>query len=169
MSAVVGQHFPHGAGEAWWFLDTRMTIKADARQTGGAHTLLEFSAPHGFGPPLHQHNEDDEGFFVLEGEMHVQCGDDSWEMGPGGFAFLPRGIPHTFIVTSMRPVRGLQLTSPSGFEKFVADIGVPAEGPGLPVPSPPDVPRLASAAARYGHEILGPPLSLRDERFHGDN
>jgi hypothetical protein len=62
MSVAVGQHLADGAGDAWWFLDTRMTIKADARQTGGAYTLLEFSAPTGFGPPLHLHNEDDEGF-----------------------------------------------------------------------------------------------------------
>jgi hypothetical protein len=42
-------------GPQLWFLDTRMNIKAGGAQTGGAFTLIEWSAPAGFGPPLHVH------------------------------------------------------------------------------------------------------------------
>jgi quercetin dioxygenase-like cupin family protein len=145
-------------GPQLWFLDTRMSVKAGADQTGGAFTLIEWSAPVGFGPPLHLHDREDEAFYVLEGEMIVDCGQQRWTAGPGDFAFLPRGIPHSFIVTD-GPVRGLQITTPSGFEQFIAELGRPAEHPGLPNPSPPDVPRLIEAGHRYGHQILGPPPS----------
>ncbi|SHM58971.1 quercetin 2,3-dioxygenase [Cryptosporangium aurantiacum] len=145
-------------GPQWWFLDTRMVVKAAAEQTGGAFALIEWSAPAGFGPPLHQHNTEDEAFYLFEGAIDVQCGDDRWTVGPGDFVFLPRGVPHGFVVAD-GPVRGLQITSPAGFERFVAELGREPEGPGLPEPSAPDVPRLAEASGRYGHEILGPPLT----------
>jgi hypothetical protein len=71
-------------------------------------------------------------------------------------SFLPRGIPHTFLVTR-GPVRGLQITAPSGFEDFIAEAGRPAQQPGLPQPAEPGIPRLVAAAQRYGSQILGPP------------
>lgn len=53
-------------GPHLWFLDTRMTVKAGADQTGGAFTLIEWSAPAGFGPPRHIHDREDEAFYILE-------------------------------------------------------------------------------------------------------
>ena len=146
-------------GPQFWFLDTRMNVKAAAEQTGGAFTLIEWAAPTGFGPPLHVHNNEDEAFYVLDGDIVIDCGDRRFTAGPGDFAFLPRGIPHAFVVTA-GPVRGLQITTPSGFEEYIAELGRPAERPGLPEPSAPDIPRLIEAGQRFGHQILGPPLSV---------
>ncbi|WP_066366652.1 quercetin 2,3-dioxygenase [Herbidospora mongoliensis] len=143
-------------GPQVWFLNTRMNIKAGAAQTGGAFTLIEWSAPVGFGPPLHVHGVEDEGFYILDGEISVECGDQHFTAGPGDFTFLPRGIPHSFLVTQ-GPVRGLQITAPSGFEDFITEIGHPATGPGLPEPTEPDLPRLIAAAQRHHQQILGPP------------
>jgi quercetin dioxygenase-like cupin family protein len=143
-------------GPQMWFLDTRMAVKAGGDQTGEGFTLIEWSAPAGFGPPLHQHDREDECFYVLAGAIRVDCGDQQWEVGPGEFVFLPRQIPHGFVVTD-GPVRGLQITTPAGFERFAIELGRPADRPGLPEPSVPDVPRLVEAGHRYGHQILGPP------------
>ncbi|HEY7489109.1 MAG TPA: cupin domain-containing protein [Streptosporangiaceae bacterium] len=76
------------------------------------------------------------GFYLLDGQITVECGDRRWQAGPGDFAFLPRGVPHAFIVTD-GPVRGLQIAAPAGFERFVRELGRPAERPGLPDPSGP--------------------------------
>jgi mannose-6-phosphate isomerase-like protein (cupin superfamily) len=146
-------------GPDLWFLDTRMSIKAGGEQTHGAFALIEWAAPTGFAPPLHLHDREDEGFYLLEGEITVECGERSWQAGPGDFAFLPRGIPHTFLVTH-GPARGLQITAPAGFDRFIAELGRPAEHPGLPTPAEPDLRRLIEAGERYGHQILGPPPSL---------
>jgi quercetin dioxygenase-like cupin family protein len=118
-------------GDHRWFLDTRMTVKAGAKQTGGAFTLIEWSAPLGFGPPQHVHDQEDEAFYLLEGRLAIDCGDRHWTAGPGDFAFLPRGVPHCFAVTE-GPVHGLQITTPSGFEDFLGELSRPATGPGLP-------------------------------------
>jgi len=144
-------------GEHLWFLDQRLVVKAGAEQTGGAFTLIEFAAPRGSGPPRHVHDLEDEGFYLLEGRLAIECGEQRWTAGPGDFAFLPHGIPHCFTVVE-GPVHGLQFSNPSGFENFVADVGRPAEGPGLPPPEEPDIPRLTEASARNHIRILGPPM-----------
>lgn len=146
-----GYALDRDGGRQVWFLDTRMTVKAAA-----GFTLLEWSAPVGFAPPLHVHHGEDEAFYLLDGELRVACGERRWTIGPGGFVFLPREIPHSFVVTD-GPVRGLQITSPAGFEGFIDELGRPPEHDGLPEPSVPDVARLAEVSARYGNEILGPP------------
>ena len=105
-------------------------------------------------------------FYVLEGEMVVECGDQRWTAGPGDFAFLPHGVAHVFVV-SRGPVHGLQLTTPAGLEAFVEEVGRLPEGPGLPEPSIPDVPRLAEAGRRHGNDIVGPPLSLNESETRG--
>ena len=90
------------------------------------------------------------------------CGEDRWEAGPGSLVMLPRGVPHAFVVSSESPCRGLQITSPAQFERFVEEIGRTADTLTLPEPSQPDIDALARAAVQYGNEILGPPLSLGD-------
>ncbi len=153
-------HVPDGGGEAWWFLATRMTVLVDADRSSGSLTLALQESPAGFGPPRHVHEAEDEAFFVLDGALHIVCGDEAWDAGPGSFTWLPRGVPHTFIV--IKPGRLLQLTTPGGFESLLGEVGSRAVGPGLPPPSVPDIPRLAEAAARHGSALVGPPLDPAD-------
>lgn len=150
---VLKQH----EGDATWFLGTLMTLKAGDAATRSAYTLIEFQAASGFGPPPHVHHREDEAFYVLEGSLRVTCGAQTWTVKPGGFAFLPRGISHTFTVEGDGPLKALQLTSPGGFERFAAEVGEPAAFPTLPPPAPPDVPKLLAAGARHDIEILPPP------------
>jgi mannose-6-phosphate isomerase-like protein (cupin superfamily) len=138
------------AGQAIRFLGTLMTVKAGARETGNAFTLLEWTAPVGFAPPPHTHHAEDEAFFILEGTMKVTCGDTSWEATAGAFVFLPRGVPHGFTVTGETPLRGLQLTVPAGFESFIAEAGAPVE---TAAPAAPDIEKLLRAAAAHQIEI----------------
>jgi len=83
-----------------------MTVKAGGDETNGAFTFLEWAAPWGLAPPPHRHDREDEAFYLIEGAIEVSCGDRQWEVGPGGFVFLPRGVPHSFVVSG--------LTWPSG-------------------------------------------------------
>ncbi|WP_432135269.1 MULTISPECIES: hypothetical protein [unclassified Streptomyces] len=76
-------------------------------------------------------------------------------LNPAGFA--PPLHRHTFVVGSDEPLRCLQITTPSGFEDFAADVGAPATEHRLPDPAPFDPAALGHAAARHHLEILGPP------------
>src|SRR5215468_8983884 len=84
-----------GEGQAVWFLDNHMTIKATASSTGGAFGLVESLIAPGFSPPLHVHHREDESFWVLEGELSMRCGDRTFRACAGSFVFLPRDVPHT--------------------------------------------------------------------------
>ena len=138
-----------------WFLHDLVEVYAD-----GEHTVLEMVAPPGDQPPLHVHNESDEGFYLLEGEVSFWAGDDERRLGPGDFVLGPKGVPHTYRVTSETPARFIVTSSTGEFAAFVQAYGVPAERPELPEPGAPDVERLGRLAAEHGIDLLGPPGML---------
>jgi mannose-6-phosphate isomerase-like protein (cupin superfamily) len=148
-------------GEALWFLRNRMTVKATAETTNGAFGLVETLIAPGFSPPLHIHHREDESFYVLEGELTMQCGERQFRAAAGAFVWLPRDVPHTFVVEGDRPARMLTLLTPGGGEKIFIEAGRPAEGEGLPPAAPPNIELLNRVNARYGAEIVGPPLQPR--------
>lgn len=144
-------------GDASWFLGNLFTVKAAGPQTRGRLTVAESLNPPGFAPPLHRHIEEDELFYVLSGTVRFHCDDGTFTAGPGDFVHLPVGLPHTFVVGPDEPLRALQITTPSGFEDFVAEIGEPATERRLPDPAPIDPAALGHAAAHHHIEVLGPP------------
>ena len=146
-----------GEGEALWFLGNLVTVKATGADTGGRATVVEFLNPPGFAPPLHRHTIEDEMFLVLGGQATFLCDGQELAAGPGDFVLLPAGLAHTFVVAPDEPLRTLQITTPSGFEKFAAAVGGPAGARRLPEPGPVDPAALAHAAHLHGVEILGPP------------
>lgn len=148
-----------GEGEETWFQPNRMTIKATAEVTGGAYGLVESWVRAGASPPLHVHHNEDEAFFVLEGRVRFHTAGRDVVAGPGSFVFLPRGVPHTFVVEGDDDAHMLTLLSPGGGERFFVEGGRPPEGPGLPPPGPPDIAKLRQLAPRFGNEIVGPPLT----------
>jgi mannose-6-phosphate isomerase-like protein (cupin superfamily) len=149
-----------GEGEAWWWVGVLATIKATKEQTGGQYTLVEILAPEGYPGVLHVHHAEDEGFWILEGELTFYVGDQTMKAPPGSFLFGPKGVPHAFTVDS-GPARLLFVLSPAGFEDLIREMGEPAREPTIP-PQPEEPPgeaemeRMAAIAAKYGGEILGP-------------
>jgi quercetin dioxygenase-like cupin family protein len=143
-------------GQAVWFLNQLVVIKAGAKQTGNAFGLVEVVAPVGPASPYHVHRAEDEAFYVLEGQLEFISGDGRFTGGPGSYVFLPRDIPHGFRVVGTSPARFLILVTPGGFEGFVLEMGEPAASLTLPAPSAPDMNKLTALAAKYRIEILGP-------------
>lgn len=152
-----------GEGESHWTLGGRFTKKLGGEDAGDHVALIEAEVSRGGEPPLHVHHREHEAWYVLEGQLTFRVGDADLVATPGCFAFAPMGVPHAFTV-DVEPTRVLLLAAPGGFERFAAELGVPAEG-GVPpkdleVP-PPDV--LGPVAERYGIEVVGPPLRILQE------
>jgi quercetin dioxygenase-like cupin family protein len=138
---------------AFRFLGVPTLVRSTGETTGGAFGLIEhWEMPPGFGTPYHVHQREDESFYVLEGELAVISGEQWHKAGPGTFVHGPRGIPHGFQAIGSVPVRMLILCNPAGFEGFILEQKTPLAEP----PSPPDMARLMTLAAKYGIEILGP-------------
>jgi quercetin dioxygenase-like cupin family protein len=148
-----------GEGDARWFLDALGTIKAAPETTNGQVAVLEFRWPEGSGSPLHVHHDEDEWFYVIEGELTLWVGGDVVVAPAGSFVYGPRDIPHTFVVTSSGEARFLMVTHPAPFADFVRTLSSPAEALTLP-PASAEVPtpeHMTAVAAEYGMDILGPP------------
>ena len=80
------------------FLGCPTTLRATAATTNGAFGLIENLMPPGFASPYHVHKNEDEAFYVLEGEVAFVCGGEWLTGGPGTYVFGPRGVPHGFKV-----------------------------------------------------------------------
>jgi mannose-6-phosphate isomerase-like protein (cupin superfamily) len=150
-----------GEGESWWWLGVLATIKATAEQTGGQYTLVEILAPEGYPGVLHVHHQEDEGFYILEGELTFYVGDQTIKAYPGSFLLGPKDVPHAFTVDS-GPARLLFVLSPAGMEGLIREMGQAAREATIPPQpeTPPDeaeMERMAAIGLRYGAEIVGPP------------
>jgi quercetin dioxygenase-like cupin family protein len=99
---------------AYWSLGELLTMYATAEQTGGAFSLMEELLPRGAEPPPHVHRREDESFFVLDGELTVRVGDQTFAAKPGSFVYCPRDVPHLLTVETER-VRMLTLCTPGGW------------------------------------------------------
>jgi quercetin dioxygenase-like cupin family protein len=61
--------------DSYWFLDTLVRVHVRGEDTGGRYGAVEYEAPPGHQPPPHVHRDDDEGFYVIEGELTLWVGD----------------------------------------------------------------------------------------------
>ena len=72
--------------------------------------------PHSDGPPIHLHEEEDDSFYVLEGEITFIVEDDEVLAGPGTFVLVPPGVRHTFANRGDAVARMLNIHAPAGFD-----------------------------------------------------
>jgi mannose-6-phosphate isomerase-like protein (cupin superfamily) len=136
-------------GDVYRFLATGV-------ETDGKYTLWEALVPPGGGPPLHVHSREDEGFYILEGEITFTIDGERVVATAGMFANMPIGTPHAFKNESPKPARMLITVAPAGLEQMFFEVGVPlqeGETNALP-PTQEEVKRLVAMAPAYGVEIL---------------
>lgn len=154
-----------GDGDHRFFLNHLATVKVGAGESSSGMSAVEFTAPRGFGPPLHVHREEDELMYVLEGEIRLVLGDTSTVATAGTVVSLPHGVPHVFQVVSdaarFLTVTAGRRTAPS-FDRFVRALGEPTEPTALPAPAAIDPGDVGRVCAEHGIEVLGPPPAPLD-------
>jgi mannose-6-phosphate isomerase-like protein (cupin superfamily) len=97
--------------------DFSATVLLRSEQSDDRVGIVEITVPAGWpGPPLH-HHAFDEAFYVLDGELTFQLGDDLATAGPGSLTFAPAGSHHTLANPSERPARYVLVCTPGGFER----------------------------------------------------
>jgi mannose-6-phosphate isomerase-like protein (cupin superfamily) len=100
-------------GERLAFGDVTILVRVSAEVSGGSFTLLE-EVPPLADTPLHVHRNEDELFYVLEGEHIFRVGEEEHRVGPGGLVFAPRGVPHSQRRVVPGQGRELVLVTPGG-------------------------------------------------------
>ena len=114
-----------------WYLGNLTTNLAEKNDTDGAFFLVEATLAPGTEPPPHTHSREDELFYVLEGEFDVYVREEGFKVGTGECIFLPRLLPHAFVIRSNR-LRLLTLFTPAGLEEAFRGVGSPAQNLELP-------------------------------------
>lgn len=133
------------------------TYLATGEDTGGAYSLFKaLVPPKDPGPPPHLHRNEDEAFYVLEGEFSISLGGEEFRAKPGDFISLPRVIRHSFRSDSDVVGRMLVIVSPSGFEKFFDAVGEPVDDETVlpPPPSEEHIRKVIEEAPRFGIELF---------------
>jgi mannose-6-phosphate isomerase-like protein (cupin superfamily) len=147
-----------GEGKTLWVLGALYEFKATGEDTGGTFALWETTTPAGNpGPPPHIHHNEDEVFYVLEGELELMVEGRTSVAGPGTFVNIPKGTLHTFRNAGTAPARFLGMVAPSGFESFFEEVGEPARDRSSSPSGSPDVEKIIATAPKYGLEIPPPP------------
>ena len=153
---------PSDAGSMTWAMGSLFEHLATADDTGGTLGVARVTQPPGIATPLHVHSREDEAFFLLEGQMTYQAGEDVHHLVAGSFIWLPRGVPHAFRVTGERPVVFIGLTVPGALLHLYDEVGLPAAERRLPGqdgrPMAEEIARWNEVGPRYGLRVVGPPL-----------
>lgn len=126
-------------------------VKASSDDTRGAYALAEATIT-GEGPPQHIHHAEDESFYVLEGEVGIQVGDEVVSGTAGAFVLIPRGTVHTFWNAGSGPAKLLVIVSPPGIEEYLAH-AIGDED----IDTATFVERVTAVAETYQMEVVGPP------------
>ena len=132
-----------GEGERLSFGGVTVLVRVPSDASGGAFSLVE-EVPPLMDTPLHVHRDEDELFYVLEGEHAFRVGDDEHTVGPGGLVLAPRGVPHAQRRLVPGHGRELVLVTPGGLEKFFRELAA-AEASGTLGPD-----AYAVASERFG-------------------
>jgi quercetin dioxygenase-like cupin family protein len=135
-------------------------ITLDAAATGGRLTAIRSTMREGTASPVHVHEHEDETVFVLSGTGVFWAGDQRWRLSSGDTAFLPRGLPHTYLFTS-DTAELLTMCNPAGMEEFFRQAGWDLANP-MPEDWAVDLKSLGKIGEAAGQIVLGPPLSPDD-------
>ena len=124
--------------------------------TGGRFDFMVGNIGYLTGPPLHLHREQDDTFFVLEGVLAFQAGDELFDLGPGDFVTVPPGVPHTFdnIRKDQPPVKVCNFMIPGGLDEHFQDMASMGE-------AAQDSAEMAALREKHGGTLVGPTLGVK--------
>jgi mannose-6-phosphate isomerase-like protein (cupin superfamily) len=129
--------------------------KVTTDDSAGACSVFELGAPPRFGPPRHVHHREDEWYYVLSGNFIFEVGDEQHHLPTGGSVWLPRNIPHCWANEGKADGKVILVCQPGGFERFFDEASL---GPPLTSQDPKELRKLHALHAKYGMELLGPPI-----------
>ena len=126
-------------------------FKVSTEDSHGSLLVVEMTHHTKGGPGRHFHYEQDEWFYVVEGEYVFEVGKELIRLKPGDSVFGPRKVPHVWAFVGDQPGRILFIFTPAGqMEAFF-------RGPGKVNTAPPQDPAFFRT---YGMELVGPPIAI---------
>lgn len=143
---------PSNEGKTLAVLGDVYRFLATGEETDGQYACFEAIVVPGGGPPPHSHAREEESFYILEGEITFQIGEEVVVAKAGTFANMPKGVTHCFKNSTDKPARMLVSVAPAGLEKMFFEFGVPvpAGTTSVPPPTQEEIHKLLAIAPGYG-------------------
>ena len=159
---------PPGQGKTLVAGGAKFIFKVTAEDAASA-SCFEVIVPPGYDVGAHVHGQQEELFYVLEGELDLlafeplvrtegnwqewqsSTGTKVFRGGPGSLMFVPPGCPHAFANPGVTSARMLFLAAPAGHERYFEEL-IPLLAAG----GPPDPEVIAALRKRYDIEQLTP-------------
>lgn len=131
----------------------RIDYKVSTVDTNGGFFVSEIVDHLKGGPARHLHLEQDEWFYVVEGEYVIEIGDERYRIGPGDSVLAPRGVPHVWAYVGEGTGRLIAAVQPAGeLEAFFNELAK--------VKGSPSRDHMQELFRAYGMELAGPPLDI---------
>ena len=150
----------NGTGQRIFVLGAEIIVKISSTDTGGAFTVFEGCTEPLQGPPLHRHLDQDEWWYILEGEFRFVVDGKEIRARSGDTVFAPRGSRHTFQNIGNTVGRTLTTVVPGGLDEYFQELEKIAPRGG----ATPDPATLRPLFERHRLELLGPPLDAPRRR-----
>jgi mannose-6-phosphate isomerase-like protein (cupin superfamily) len=133
---------------------TMIDIKVSTFDTDGGLSVAEITSSHKGGPARHLHHEQDEWFYIVEGEYVIEVGEERYEeLGPGDSVLAPRKVAHVWAHVGEGTGRLLATLQPAGeIEAFFDELATLGSNPEREV--------LRRAFSSHAMELIRPPLSI---------
>ena len=139
----LGEHLGRGIA--------RVFFKVSTEDSHGGLSVVEIRHHAKGGPGRHVHFDQEEWFYVLEGEYVFEVGQARFRLKPGDSAFGPRNVPHVWAFVGDQIGRILFIFTPAGqIEAFFRD---PGKADAI-------IPQDPAYFRAYGMELVGPPLAV---------
>jgi quercetin dioxygenase-like cupin family protein len=90
------KHVPAESSQAYLVFGRIFRFLVSSEESGGSYATMEVRVGPHSGPDSHIHEDAEEQFYVLEGDLTVKVGDQTFEVSPGDFIHIPRGTTHSF-------------------------------------------------------------------------
>jgi len=103
-------------------LGNDVTIKISSRDTGGAFAVFEGVMEPLEGPPLHLHRDQDESWYIVNGEFRFEVDGQEIYASGGATVFAPKGSRHTFQNVGTAPGRVVTTVVPGGLDLFFEEL-----------------------------------------------
>ncbi len=139
-----------------------LMFKITGDDTDGHLDYFELTIQPGSGPPLHIHHKQHETIHFLNAPFRIHIDGQEWDLEPGSFVYVPIGSVHAFKNLGDEPAQCILTFAPGHSDKFFEEFA-PVIGS---FEGPPDPAVLDPIFAKYGWELVGPPLGARDGDQH---
>lgn len=100
-----------------------LTFLATSADTNGRYFLSETTVPVGdTGPPLHMHQNEDEGFYIVSGELTFIINNQEVKLKKGDYLNIEKGEEHTWRNDSQNETKMLIVFTPAGIENMFIEL-----------------------------------------------